>query len=182
MAYCIYGVAKSWTRLSNRTDWLPAIILSPPLVFLVVMLPEGHLTSHSRMFGFRWFSILLCLSGTLRPFIYISVYFCHIFFYLFLLFYGTLQSVGYNFHFIPWLLLLFSGVCKAPSNNHCWSFNGPEPGGLESTIRNREKEADIPWFTRKPYGVLFLGLALLHGRTRSPLELVKAQCAFSRGS
>ena len=24
----------------------------------------------------------------------------------------------------------------------CWSFNGPEPGGLELTIRKREKEAD----------------------------------------
>ena len=31
------------------------------------------------------------------------------------------------------------------------SFNGLEPGGLESTIRKkrREKEADIPWFTQK---------------------------------
>ena len=42
---------------------------------------------------------------------------------------------------------------------HCWSFNGPEPGGSES---KREKEADIPWFTWKANRVLFLGLALLH--------------------
>ena len=33
----------------------------------------------------------------------------------------------------------------------CWSFNGPEPGGSES---KREKEADIPWFTRKANKVL----------------------------
>ena len=39
----------------------------------------------------------------------------------------------------------------------CWSFNGPEPGGLELTIRKREKEADIPWFTRKTNRVLVLG-------------------------
>ena len=61
----------------------------------------------------------------------------------------------------------------------CWSFNGLEPGGSES---EREKEADIPWFTRKAHRVLFLGLALLHVGTRRPLEWVKAQCAFSRGS
>ena len=61
----------------------------------------------------------------------------------------------------------------------CWSFNGPEPGGPES---KREKEADIPWFTRKANRVPFLGLVLLHVGTRRPLEWVKAQCAFSRGS
>ena len=59
------------------------------------------------------------------------------------------------------------------------TFNGPEPGGPES---KREKEADIPWFKRKAHRVLFLGLLLLHGGTRRPLEWVKAQCAFSRGS
>ena len=61
----------------------------------------------------------------------------------------------------------------------CSSFNGPEPGSPGS---KREKEADIPWFTRKANRVLFLGLALLHVGTRRPLEWVKAQCAFSRGS
>ena len=63
--------------------------------------------------------------------------------------------------------------------NNCWSFNGPEPGGSES---KREKEAGIPWFTRKANGALFLGLTLLHVGTRRPLEWVKAQCAFLRGS
>ena len=61
----------------------------------------------------------------------------------------------------------------------CWSFNGPEPGGSES---EREKEADIPWFTRKTNKALFLGLTLLHVGTGRPLEWVKAQCNFSRGS
>ena len=55
---------------------------------------------------------------------------------------------------------------------NCWSFNGPEPGGPES---KREKEADIPWFTRKANRALFLGLALLQVGTGRPLEWVKAQ-------
>ena len=30
------------------------------------------------------------------------------------------------------------------------SFNGPEPGGLETTDKKvKESEADIPWFTQK---------------------------------
>ena len=61
----------------------------------------------------------------------------------------------------------------------CWSFNGLEPGGSES---KREKEADIPWFTRKANRALFLGLVLLHVGTGRTLQWVKAQCAFSRGS
>ena len=61
----------------------------------------------------------------------------------------------------------------------CWSFNGPEPGGPES---KGEKEADVPWFTRKANRALFLGLALLQVGTGRPLEWVKVQCAFSRGS
>ena len=65
------------------------------------------------------------------------------------------------------------------SETGCWSFNEPEPGGSES---EREKEADTPWFTRKANRALFLGLALLHVGTRRPLEWVKAQCAFLRGS
>ena len=46
----------------------------------------------------------------------------------------------------------------------------------------REDEADVPWFRRKANRALFLGLALLHVGTGRPLEWVKAQCAFSRGS
>ena len=64
-------------------------------------------------------------------------------------------------------------------NPMCWSFNGPEHGGMES---KREKEADTPWLTRKANRVLFSGLMLLHVGIRRPLEWVKAQCAFLRGS
>ena len=60
-----------------------------------------------------------------------------------------------------------------------WSFNGLEPGGPES---KREKEAAIPWFRRKANRALFLGIELLHLGTSRPLEWVKVQGAFSRGS
>ena len=44
------------------------------------MLPEAHLTLHSRMSGSRWVITPLWLPGSLRPFLYSSsVYSCHIF-------------------------------------------------------------------------------------------------------
>ena len=43
------------------------------------MLPKAHLTSHSRMFGSRWLTTPLWLSQSLRPFLYSSVYSCHLF-------------------------------------------------------------------------------------------------------
>ena len=50
-----------------------------PLALFIVMLPKAHLTSHSRMSGSRWMTTPLWLSGSLRPFLYSSVYFCHLF-------------------------------------------------------------------------------------------------------
>ena len=40
------------------------------------MLPKAHLTSHSRMSNTRWVTAPSLLSGSLRPFLYSSVYFC----------------------------------------------------------------------------------------------------------
>ena len=45
-------------------------ILSPPLALFVVMLPESHLTSHSRMSGSGWVTTPSWLSGSLRSFLY----------------------------------------------------------------------------------------------------------------
>ena len=54
-------------------------IPSPPLVLFVLMLPKAHLTSHSRMSGFRWV-ITPWLSGSWRSFLYSSsVYSCQLF-------------------------------------------------------------------------------------------------------
>ena len=55
-------------------------ILSPPLALFVEMLPKAHLTSHSRISGFRWVITPLWLSGSWRSFLYSSsVYSCHLF-------------------------------------------------------------------------------------------------------
>ena len=44
-------------------------ILSPPLALFVVMLPESHLTSQSRISGSRWVTTPSWLSGSLRAFL-----------------------------------------------------------------------------------------------------------------
>ena len=55
-------------------------IPSPPLALFVVMLSKAHLTSHSRMSGFRWAITPSWLSGLWRSFLYSSsVYSCHLF-------------------------------------------------------------------------------------------------------
>ena len=51
-------------RIWNRSAGIP----SPPLALFIVMLPDAHLTSHSRMSGSRWMITPLWLSGSLRPF------------------------------------------------------------------------------------------------------------------
>ena len=68
------------TALSFRIWNSSAGILSPPLALFIVMFPKAHLTSHSRMSGFRWVNTPSWLSGSLRPFLYnSSVYSCHLF-------------------------------------------------------------------------------------------------------
>ena len=44
-------------------------ILSPPLALFAVLLLKAHLTSRSRMFGFRWVSTPSQLSGSIKPFL-----------------------------------------------------------------------------------------------------------------
>ena len=52
-------------------DWNSSTgIPSPPLAFLVVMLPKALLTSHSRMSGSRWVITPSWLSGSWRSFLY----------------------------------------------------------------------------------------------------------------
>ena len=62
-------------RILNSSAGIPWI----PLALLVVILPKAHLTLHARMSGSRWVTTPSWLSGSLRPFLYSSVYFCHFF-------------------------------------------------------------------------------------------------------
>ena len=62
-------------RIWNSSTEFP----SPPLVLFIVMLPKVHLTSHSRTSSSRWVIMPSRLSGSLRSFLYSSVYSCHLF-------------------------------------------------------------------------------------------------------
>ena len=55
-------------RIWNSWTGMP----SPPLALFVVMLPQAHLTSHTRMSGSRWVITPSWLSGSWRSFLYSS--------------------------------------------------------------------------------------------------------------
>ena len=57
------------TTSSFRIWNILAGIPSPPLALFVVMLPKAHLTSHSRISGYRWVITPSWLSGLLRSFL-----------------------------------------------------------------------------------------------------------------
>ena len=66
----------SFLRISNSSAGIP----SAPLALLAVVLPEAHLTSHSRMSGSEWETTPSWLSGSLRSYLYcFSVYFFYLF-------------------------------------------------------------------------------------------------------
>ena len=72
---CSTFTASSF-RIWNSSTGIP----SPPLALFVVMLPNAHLTSNSRMSGSRWVITPSWLSGSFRSFLYnSSVYCCHLF-------------------------------------------------------------------------------------------------------
>ena len=76
---CWHIECSTFTASSLRTWNSSAGIPSPPLALFIVMLPKAHLTSHSRMSGSRGVITPLWLSGSLRSFLYGSVYSCHLF-------------------------------------------------------------------------------------------------------
>ena len=76
---CWHIECSTFTASSFRIWDSSAGIPSPPLALLVIMPPKTHLTSHSRMSCFRWVTTPSGLSRSLRPFLYSSVYPCHLF-------------------------------------------------------------------------------------------------------
>ena len=63
-------------RIWNSSAEIPLLSLA----LFVVMLPEAHLTTHSKKSGSRWVITPSWLSGSLRSFLYSSsVYSCHLF-------------------------------------------------------------------------------------------------------
>ena len=72
---CSTFTASSF-RIWNSSTGIP----SPPLALSIVMLSKAHLTSHSRMSGYRWVITPSWLSGSCRSYLYsFSVYSCHLF-------------------------------------------------------------------------------------------------------
>ena len=104
LVYECSTLTASSFRMWNRS----AGILSPPLALFVVMLPQAHLTSHSRMSGSRWVITPFWSSGSLRPFLYSpSGYSCH----LFLIYSASVRSLPFLSFIVPilaWNVLLVS--------------------------------------------------------------------------
>ena len=72
---CSTFTASSF-RIWNSSTGIP----SPPLALFTMMLPQAHLTSHSRMSGCRWVITPSWLSWSWRSFLYSSsVYSCLLF-------------------------------------------------------------------------------------------------------
>ena len=77
--FCWHIACSTWIASSFRIWNSSAGIPSPPQALFLVMLSKAHLTSHSRMSGSRWVTTPSWFSGSLRPFLYTSVYSCHLF-------------------------------------------------------------------------------------------------------
>jgi len=101
---CITLTVSSF-RIWNSSTGIP----SPLLALFVVMLSKAHLTSYSRMSGSRWVLTPLCLSGSLRSFLYSSVYSFH----LFLVSSASVRSIPFLFFIVSifaWNILLVSFI------------------------------------------------------------------------
>ena len=64
---CSTFTASSF-RIWNNSTGIPL----SPLALFVVMLPKAHLTSYSRMSGYRWVITPSLLSGSWRSFLYVA--------------------------------------------------------------------------------------------------------------
>ena len=73
---CWHSECGTYTASSLRIWNSSAGIPSPPLALFIVKLPEAHLTSYSRVSGSRWVTTPPWLSGSLRTFLYSSLYSC----------------------------------------------------------------------------------------------------------
>ena len=69
---CWHIECSTFTASSFRIWNSSAGIPSPPLALFVVMLPKAHLTSHSKMSGYRWVTTSVLLSESWRSSLYSS--------------------------------------------------------------------------------------------------------------
>ena len=100
-------------RIWNSSTGIP----SPALALFAVMLPKAHLTSHSRMSGFRSVITPLWFSGSWRSFFYSSsVYFCHL-----LISSASVGSISFMSFIVPifaWNIPLYLFISNISLNFH----------------------------------------------------------------
>ena len=99
---------STFTELSLRI-WNSSIGMpSLPLALFIMMLSKAHLTSHSRMSGYRWVITPSWSSGSWSSFLYCSsVYSCH----LFLISSASVRSIQFLSFIVPifaWTIPLVS--------------------------------------------------------------------------
>ena len=88
------ALTASSFRIWSSSTGIP----SPPLALFIVILSKAHLTSHSRMSGYRWVITSSWLSWSWRSFLYSSsVYSCN----LFLISYASVRSISFLFFIKP---------------------------------------------------------------------------------
>ena len=112
LAYWVQHFYSIIFRIWNSSTW----IILPPLALFVVMLPQTHLTSYSRMFGSRWVTTPSWFSWSWRSFLHSSsVYSC----YLFLISSASVQSVPFLSFIVPifaWNIPLVSNFLEELSS------------------------------------------------------------------
>ena len=94
---CWHTECSTFTASSFRIWNSSARIPSPPLALFIVMLPEAHLTSHSRMSDSRWVITPSWLSGLWRSSLYSSLCSC----YLFLISSASVRSIPFLSLLVP---------------------------------------------------------------------------------
>ena len=112
---CWHSECSTFTGWSFRIWNSSTGIPSPPLALFIVILPEAHLTSHSKMFGSRWVITPCDYLGHEDLFCSFSVYSCHLFL-TFCFFYVYNIPVLYCAHFCMKCFLGISNFLEEISN------------------------------------------------------------------
>ena len=100
---CSTFIASSFRIWNSSTG-----MRSPPLALFVVLLPKAHLTSHSRIPGFRWVISPSWLCRSWRSFLYSSSVYSY---YLFLISSASVRSIPFPSFIEPifaWIVPLVS--------------------------------------------------------------------------
>ena len=116
-----------WLSRSLRPFWHSSSVYSCHLFLISSTSVRSILFLSFIVLIFAWYiplvSLIFLKRSLVFPVLLFSSIFLHCslkkaFFNLSFLFFGTLHSDGYIFHFILCLLLLFSAICKASSDSH----------------------------------------------------------------